>query len=398
MVDLYLTAAIEGTGGSIKETPNDFRVEELPLYQPVGEGEHLYIEIEKQDLTTHQLLRRAAEIFTVPERDIGYAGLKDAKATTTQTISVPLIQPEAAKKLEDEKIRVLSAVRHRNKLKLGHLAGNRFLIRIANPRPEALSRTEQVLEILRAKGLPNYFGSQRYGALGNSHLIGRAILQHDFTNACNLIMGDPEKIEHSGWKKAVELFREDQLDAALEVLPRHCRYERQLLAALSKGKSHKKALFNLPRNILRLYLSACQSSLFDRIVDMRLTTIDQIWPGDIAFKHINGACFRVETPADEQIRADHFEISATAPLFGHKTMMATGQSGILEEALLEKEKIKLEDFSLGRGLSMSGERRPLRVPLTDATAEIDGDDIILSFSLPKGSYATSLLREIIKSG
>ena len=158
----YLTEEITGTGGTIKESPEDFRVEEIPLYAPCGEGEHLYIEFEKKGMTTHQLLRRAAQVFSVAERDIGYAGLKDAKATTTQTISVPLIEPEAATQLEDDQIRILSAVKHRNKLRLGHLAGNRFLIRIADPLPESLSRAEKVIEVLQQQGVPNYFGAQRY--------------------------------------------------------------------------------------------------------------------------------------------------------------------------------------------------------------------------------------------
>ena len=179
MINNYLTADIPGTGGRIKETPDDFQVEEIPLYLPSGEGEHLYISIEKKGMTTHQLLRRCAQIFSVNERDIGYAGLKDSNATTIQTISIPLLDPDKAKNLEDENIRVLSALRHNNKLRPGHLAGNRFIIQVAAPAEDALQWAQQVLEILHKKGVPNYFGPQRYGVLGNSHLIGRAILQDD---------------------------------------------------------------------------------------------------------------------------------------------------------------------------------------------------------------------------
>ncbi len=396
MSNHYLTAGIPGTGGSIKETPDDFRVEEIPLYLPSGEGEHLYVTVEKEGMTTHQLLRRCAQIFSVKERDIGYAGLKDSNATTTQTISIPLLAPDKAKNLEAENIRVISARRHNNKLRPGHLAGNRFNIRVAAPDSDALHKVKQVQEILQEKGVPNYFGVQRYGVLGNSHLIGRAILQNEYEQACRLLVGDPEIIAHADWKKAAELYRAGDISSALEHLPRHCRYERQLLAALAKGKSDRKALFDLPRNILRLYLSAFQSSLFDRIVDMRLATIDKLWPGDIAVKHANGACFRVQDAAEEQSRADNFEISASGPLFGHKAMLASGQSGILEEALLDKEKLSLPDFKIGRGLDMIGERRALRVRLSDFSASIEGDDLMLTFILPKGSYATSLLREIIK--
>jgi len=397
MSEHYLTKEIEGTGGTIKETPDDFRVEEIPLYLPCGEGEHLYISVEKRGMTTHQLLRRAAETFSIAERDIGYAGLKDSNATTVQTISIPLIAPDEARRLEGEQVSVLAAIRHRNKLRPGHLAGNRFRVRIAGPRPDSLPRAQAVLSRLQKTGLPNYFGAQRYGALGNSHRIGLAILRGDHESACHLLIGDPEKIEHPDWRKSAELYHAGNLADALPLLPRHCRYERQLLAGMLKGQSPKKALLNLPLNILRLYLSACQSALFDRLVDMRLATLDRLWPGDIAVKHINGACFRVEDVAIEQARADRFEISATAPLYGHQVMLASGQSGILEEALLDKEKLVLSDFKLGRGLAMAGERRAIRVPLSAVAINHDTDDFVLEFELPKGSYATSLLREIIKT-
>lgn len=152
----------------------------------------------------------------------------------------------------------------------------------------------------------------------------------------------------------------------------------------------------MPKKLLRLYLSAYQSSLFDRLVDMRLTTIERIWTGDLAYKHANGACFLVTDPAAEQPRADSFEISATAPLFGHKTRLAEGQAGLLEQSLLDKEGLTLESFKLSGGLAMQGERRPLRVPIHGCECRKDGDDLVLAFSLPKGSFATAVLAEVMK--
>jgi len=131
---------------------------------------------------------------------------------------------------------------------------------------------------------------------------------------------------------------------------------------------------------------------------MRLDTLNQLWPGDLAYKHINGACFLVTDPAVEQLRADTFEISPTAPLFGCKTKLAEGQAGLLEQSLLDKEDLTLESFHLSGGLSMDGERRPLRVPIHSPEALTDGDDILISFSLPKGSFATIVLDEVMKTG
>jgi tRNA pseudouridine13 synthase len=397
MPEPYLTADLPGTGGIIKESPDDFRVDEIPSYSPSGEGEHLYIEIEKRNLTTLDLLRKAASVFSVPERDIGYAGMKDARATTRQTISIPLVSPEDAGKLADENITVLSAIRHKNKLRTGHLLGNRFSIRIREVEEDAENKARAILAQLVAKGVPNRFGRQRYGSLGNSHLIGRAVINQDYDAAVKLLVGDPELITNERWKLAATLFRNGQLTESLAALPGHCRYERTVLRKLEAGKSTKQAIKSLPRSILRLYLSACQSFLFDRVVTMRLATLNSVWEGDFAFKHDNGACFFVEDEQVEDARAKRFEISASGPLYGYKSTLSRGQSGIIEESLLESEGLKLDDFTLGGGLDMPGERRPLRVALQAPLLSSEDGDLLLSFSLPKGSYATSVLREITKS-
>ncbi len=397
MTEPYLTADLPGIGGQIKETPDDFRVEEIPLYLPCGEGEHLYIDIEKKNLTTHDLLRRAASLFSIPERDIGYAGLKDARATTRQTISIPLLAADKAEQLNNENITVLSAVYHRNKLRPGHLEGNRFEIRIGSPDVDAEAKAKTILAKLVAAGVPNRFGRQRYGSLGTSHIIGRALLKQDHAAAVSLILGDPKVITNERWKQAATLFHNGQITEALAALPGHCRYERQVLRKLDAGRSPKQAIKSLPRSILRLYLSAYQSFLFDQVVTMRLATLDTVWPGDFAFKHDNGACFFVEDADTENSRANQFEISASGPMFGYKSTLARGQSGIIEESLLESEGLNLQDFRLGGGLDMSGERRPLRIQLQQPHLRADNDDLFFAFSLPKGSYATSVLREIMKT-
>jgi len=164
------------------------------------------------------------------------------------------------------------------------------------------------------------------------------------------------------------------------------------------GKSARHCVLAMPRNLLKLYLSAYQSSLFDRLIEMRLTSLNQIWLGDLAYKHEKGACFLVTDPAVEQLRADLFEISPTAPLFGFKTRLAEDQAGEVEQDLLDQEQLTLEAFRLAGGLAMEGERRPLRVPLREAGCTADGDDLMISFTLPKGSYATTVLAEVMKTG
>ncbi|MEZ4598505.1 MAG: tRNA pseudouridine(13) synthase TruD [Syntrophotaleaceae bacterium] len=392
----FLTRSHPGTGGSIKETPEDFYVEEIALYPPCGEGEHLYLTVEKKGITTFELIDRLAKALSADKREIGYAGIKDACATTRQTISIPRVQPEQALALELEDVRILSAAFHRNKLRMGHLAGNRFLIRIRNTVPGALDRARDILHILEMTGVPNFFGEQRYGVLGNSHLIGGAILREDFEEAARQIIGAPERIENPRWRRAAELFAAGRLSEALAEMPDRMRPERNLLQDLIRGMPIDKAVFKMPHKLLKLYLSAFQSSLFDRIVAMRLASLDLLWPGDLAFKHDNGACFVVTDPGAEQPRADRLEISPSGPMYGFKVRLASGQAGIIEESLLEKEKLDLNRFRSPKGLALEGERRPLRVPLKDVRVVQEGADLLLSFSLPKGSYATSLLREVMK--
>ena len=393
----YLTARIPGSGGTIRNRPEDFCVEEIPLYEPCGEGDHLYLTIEKRGLTTYDLLRQLAIALNCRERELGYAGLKDAQAITRQTVSVPLRKPDDVRELDIPGVKILAATMHRNKLRPGHLAGNHFRIRIHQPEPGSLQRANDGLPLVEEAGVPNRFGDQRYGALGNSHRIGRAILRQDYATAVAEIIGDPQAIMHPGWCEAATAYRGGDIQTAIEKLPRHCRPERAMLTLLKDGKSPKKAVLAMPRKLLRLYLSAYQSSLFDRLVDMRMTSLNTIWPGDIAFKHANGACFAVTDPAAEQRRADTFEISATAPLYGFKTRLAEAQAGLLEESLLDKEELTLQSFRLSGGLAMEGERRPLRVPIHTAACSTDADDLLLSFSLPKGSFATTVLAEVMKT-
>lgn len=393
----FLTTKLPGTAGVIRQQAEDFQVDEIPLYEPCGEGDHLYLSVEKCGLTTYDLLRELATALNCNERDLGYAGLKDARAITRQTVSVPLRKPEDVKGLQIPGVTILSAILHRNKLRPGHLAGNRFQIRIHQPDPDGLQRAEAILGVLQDIGVPNRFGSQRYGSLGNSHRIGGAILREDYQTAINEIIGNPAEIIHPGWQQAAEAYQSGDLATAIEKLPRHCRPERRLLEMVNDGKSPAKAVRAMPRKLLRLYLSAYQSSLFDRLVDMRIASLEKLWPGDLAYKHINGACFLVSDPLAEQPRADAFEISPTGPLFGYKTKLAEGQAGLLEQSLLDKEGLTLERFRLSGGLAMEGERRPLRVPIQAPSCRADGADLLISFALPKGSFATTVLAEVMKT-
>ncbi|MDD2853144.1 MAG: tRNA pseudouridine(13) synthase TruD [Desulfuromonadaceae bacterium] len=394
----YLTADIPGIGGLIKALPEDFFVEEIASYLPCGSGEHCYLTIEKQGITTFEAIHRIAAALKVSERDVGYAGMKDAVGVTRQTFSIQKIAPEKALALELDGVRVLSALRHANKLKLGHLKGNRFRIVIRDVSTTAAETIPSIVDTLGKRGVPNYFGSQRYGAQGNSHLIGAAMLRRNWHECVDLLIGEPHAVRDEGWSAAIVAYQQGSIDEALQRFPRHCRGERDVLERLrARPGEYEKAFSVLHPRMKKLYLSAVQSFLFDQVVARRITHIDTLMTGDLAWKHINGACFLIEDVLAEEARAALFEISPTGPLFGCKMKRPEGGVRELERTILEQAGVELSSFDISGGLRMEGERRPMRVPAGDISWIVTEDVVTLEFSLPKGSYATSLLREITKS-
>lgn len=394
----YLTAEVPGTGGAIKSVPEDFVVEEIAAYQPCGQGEHCYVSIEKRGIATLEAIRRLSKALGVQERDIGYAGMKDSVGVTRQTVSIPRVAPEKVLSLDIPGIKVLSALLHGNKLRLGHLKGNRFQIRVRDAAPCALDHARAALAILERRGVPNRFGVQRYGVQGNTHVIGAAILRRDFKDAVDTLIGDPAAVTDERWRQAIEAYRRGELAESLALFPGHFRVERDLIARLlQRPDAFEKAFNSVQPRMKRLYLSAFQSSLFDLVLEQRLDRLDRIEPGDIAFKHENGACFLVQDAVAEASRAQAFEISPTGPMFGCSMMEPQEGQGELEAGVLAARGLTPESFNLSGGLRMEGERRALRVPLTGAAVQQEGTDLLLDFSLPRGSYATCVLSEIMKT-
>ena len=394
----YLTAEVPGTGGTIKGSPEDFLVEEIPAYQASGQGEHCYALIEKRGIATLEALRRLSKALGVQERDIGYAGMKDAIGVTRQTVSIPRVAPEKVLALQIPGVTVLSAQLHGNKLRLGHLKGNRFRIKVRDTAPDALAHAEAALAILERRGVPNRFGSQRYGLQGNSHEIGAAMLRGDFREAVNVLIGDPEAVTDERWRRAIEAFRRGELAESLALFPGHFRVERELLGRLlQRPDAFDKAFNTVQPRMKRLYLSAFQSSLFDQVLEQRLERLEEIAAGDIAFKHENGACFLVQDAEAEAPRARAFEISATGPMFGCTMMEPAGDQGELERGMLAAQQLTPESFNLAGALRMEGERRPLRVQLQAAGVQQEEGALVVSFALPRGSYATCVLSEIMKN-
>lgn len=339
-IDPFLTGNLPGIGGQIRTVPEDFHVEERPLYLPCGEGEHLYVTITKRGLSTPDLVRRLSSSLGIKAQAIGVAGLKDARAVTTQMVSLQGIYPEQISRLriDDIILNVQILGRHRNRLRTGHHSGNRFRLVIRNVADHAVETVPAVLQQLSTRGVPNYFGPQRQGKAGDNYRIG-AMLLHDTR-------------------------RREKMNRATRIW----------------------------------YLNAYQSFLFNRILARRIDHLDRVFVGDWAMKLENGACFQVEDAEKEQPRADRFEISPTGILFGSRVSWASGEPGRVEEAVIAEAGATKETLvAAAKACGFRGERRALRVPLAELEWSLDGSTLTLAFALPPGAYATSVLRELMKT-
>ncbi|MGQ9515644.1 MAG: tRNA pseudouridine(13) synthase TruD [Anaerolineae bacterium] len=397
---IWLTRHLPGTGGRIKVEYEDFQVEEIPLYAPCGQGEHTFFEIEKRGLPTLRAVEEIARALRVRPAQIGFAGLKDAHAVTRQVLSVEHVPPERVLALELPGIRVLWARRHTNKLKQGHLAGNRFVIRIRDVSENAAERAHPILEELRRRGVPNYFGEQRFGRRKDTHLLGRALLRGDAEAFLREFLGRPQPDELPAVLEARRLYDAGQLQAALRTWPPQFHEERRALEVLLRSpaaEAPQRAVHAISKRLRGFFVSAYQSFLFNRIMAERVDTLDILSAGDVAYKHDSGGAFLVEDPAVEQPRADRFEISPSGPLYGYRMLLAEGRQGELECRVLAEEGLTLEDFKRAEGLRLKGGRRPLRFPIKEVDMEYD-NGLVLTFILPPGCYATNVLAEVMKVG
>ena len=332
----YITPELPGIGGSLKREPSHFVVEEIPLYLPSGQGEHVYLTFKREGWTTHSLQKRLASMLGLKESAVGYAGLKDKDALVTQTFSLHLHTGDPGEVANlvtaNLPVEIINASRHTNKLRRGHLLGNRFSILVSGLGDGALDQARDIAGALAERSLPNYFGEQRFGIHGDNAARGRMLL---------------------------------------------------------KGRGTRQ------KWLRQILLSAFQSELFNLWLGRRLKRglFDIILPGDVAKKTDTGGLFTVEDPNVDQKRFNAGEITYTGPIFGSKMPPALGRAGQMENELLEAEGLDLDQ--LGKA-GLKGGRRRARLTIDDLTIEPCEDGLWFRFSLPKGSYATTMLREFMK--
>jgi tRNA pseudouridine13 synthase len=249
--------------------------------------------------------------------------------------------------------------------------------------------------------MPNYFGEQRFGRRGNNDRLGAALIRDDNEAVLKLLLGAPDpQIDDADTLTARTAFDARDNAAAMHNWPRRSGMERRVLARLMKTHRPAAAVRTVDEKIRRLWISALQSRVFNAVIAQRIEQLDQVWAGDLAYKHENGACFIVEDAAREQPRADAFEISATGPLAGYRMSLPAGSALEMEQAALAAVDLTPDDFRKSGKHKIKGARRPLRVRPTDVAlaggVDEHGGFIMVSFALAAGSYATVLLREVMK--
>jgi len=408
-----VTADLPGIGGRIRQRPEDFLVEESPLYQPCGQGEHIYLLLEKKNLSTHQLVGIVARHFGVRRQAVGYAGMKDKNAITRQVMSihVPGKSVDDFPMLQHTGVTVLWADMHTNKLRLGHLRGNRFSIRIRDVPATAVLAANKTLTALARTGVPNFFGEQRFGIRLNNHRLGRLDLLHDWRALLDELLGPDPDFPHLNTASRA-CYAKGDYENAWRSFPNAQRSERAALRALMRGATPRRAVQAITDTDRHFWISAFQSAVFNRVVAARMNDpelgLGRLVEGDLAFRHANGAVFRIipeELEKTELVeRLEKFEISPSGPIWGPRMTRAFARIGTMEDEAFKASGVPDEalERAARRFSSLSGQRRAARVPLIDPEIEggVDehGSFVRLAFELPAGSFATIVLREIMKTG
>lgn len=366
--------------------------------------------VEKHGMSSVEMVGLLAKHFGVRRTDIGQAGLKDKWAVTRQVVSIhtPGKRPEDFPSLQHEHLRVLWVDLHTNKLKRGHLAGNRFSIKIREVDPTAAVRANEAMKILERRGLPNRVGKQRFGYMLNNHEIGRCIITERYEEATRLLLS-PSPLAPQTQQDARELFVKGNYTAALDVFPRQYRNEALLLRALEQGCDFEEAWHRVDRTAIGFYISAIQSSVFNAVLNHRVEedTFDKLLNGDLAFVMNRRRTFPIDETNQEIPRTldrlQRFQISPSGPMWGSEMLRCTGDIDAMEVEALAASGLTPADLdnAEARDLEMAGGgRRPLRIRVKDAEVEGGMDEhgayVRCAFDLPRGSFATTVLDEIIK--
>ena len=425
-LEVYATST-EGVGGRIRQLLGDFSVREVlldgskaPLEPPRGpvggRGSFLLCSLVKEGMDTLEAVRRLVKALGIPDGLISFAGLKDARAKTAQFLTVRGARPEILSQLGIRGLYVIPLCFRTEPLGPGELAANEFDITIRTielARGAVLGRLDAVLsELAEFGGLPNFFGHQRFGtARPITHLVGRELVRGNVKKAVELFLtyagpGEgPRTIEARSY-----LADTWDLKGFLSLLPRGLYYEHAMAKhLLEKPGDFHGALRLLPLRLRRLFVHAYQAYLFNRFLSKRIAyglPLAEARPGDWLIELDERGL-----PTSRAIKV--ISTSKTGkglvlalPLPGFRQELSSGAQGEVEKTILEEEGVRPEDFKVRvmPELASPGWLRPalvrpdmLRAPeVLDDGLNPGHRALRLCFRLPRGSYATVLLREIMK--
>ena len=353
-MDRFYSLAHSSVDFHFKQTPRDFVVEEIPLYEFSGEGEHLILFVRKKGLSTSEMIGQFARYLNIKNRDIGYAGLKDKHAMTKQYISIHKSHEAALENFNLENIKIISKAYHNNKLKIGHLKGNRFYIKLKKVNPTSAAKIDEALKNIGQVGMPNFFGYQRFGNDGDNHVLGE-----------KLAKGEARERNPRVKKLLINAYQSHLFNLWLSR-----RLEINSLVS-SFEPSEIESLLNMPNDEVKKMKA--QKHPFKLI------------NGDIMEHYPHGKLFDFESDANDLIRFDGREISVTGLLCGKKVRLSSGVAGEIEKEFNDE-------------INEDGARRFAWIYPTEVEGRFNPVEAQyeMNFTLPKGSYATVLIEEIAK--
>jgi len=410
-IEVFITKS-KGIKGKIKKQPEDFIVEELPIYPEPSNGKYVIARVTSRNWETNKLIERLAYELKISSESIGYAGIKDKRAITKQLMSFPTsIEKLKNLTLQDVKIEIL--YKSKKPIYSGKLIGNYFHIVIRDVEGKKEDVESIINEIKEIGGFPNFFGVQRFGiARPITHMVGKYILKNEIEKAVMTYIANPIKGEDEECYKARKFLEETRnFSKALEIYPKKLNFERRVIEYLAKNPDDwKGALFKLPTNLIKIFLHAYQSYLFNKILSYRIKKglpINEAIEGDIIIPWDKEMIIQAQkgivvTPKNiEKINKQikKHKCIPSAAIVGYDLLLANGKMGEIERKVMEEEKMSQEEFKLPHmpKFACKGMRRIIFVPLKDLKWKLENNSLYLKFFLPKGCYATSLLREIMKA-
>lgn len=401
----YYAADCAGIGGKLRTVPEDFIVEELPI-SFTNTGPYTICRLTKKSWEHQHAVREITNRLHISPKRFGWAGTKDRNAVTTQYVSLYDVPKEQVEALSIKDMEITPVATHQFSLGLGNLEGNRFRLTLRGCEAENLAeKTAEITGAVRA-GIPNYFGLQRFGALKPiTHRMGYHILRGEYKEAVNLYVGDAFPYESDEIQKARARFRETgDAKEALHDLPVHLSYERIMLDSLMKQREdYGAALQVLPPKLLSMFVSAYQSWLFNMAVSARCAEGTPFTEPRIG-EHLIFANGRVDRVTEKNLPTARQHMKrgrcfVVGWMPGKTLPVAPGPLEEVMFSLMEQDGIALSDFDSAAAFvktNYDGFHRRISLE-ADVTAEVLGTDVVLSFTLPPGHYATTVAREYMQA-